>query len=669
MKILAVLLFMIIGLMADYSSVFAQDHDPVLFRINGQSVHQSEFEEVYHRNNVEMDVADPKPVEEYLDLFINFKLKVMEAMSLGMDTNAAFLQELEGYREQLARPYFYDQQISEQLLHEAHQRMQYDLRASHILVAVDEYANAEDTLKAYQRIMEIYNRIQQGEPFASVARTESDDPSARDRQATAQQPAYRGNSGDLGYFTVLNMVYPFESAAYNTAVGEVSQPVRSPFGYHIIRVTDRLPAMGKVQAAHIMVNSPLGTASIEEEKNVQKINELYQRLLQGEDFGALAAEFSDDGASARRNGQLPEFTCNRMVPEFIKAINELQQPGDFSSPIKTDFGWHIVKLIDKKQPGSFEDEYYELKNRLSRDSRSEISREVVLERLKEEYDFQEYPEKLAVFYDLVDPSVFEGKWDASAASVLHDEMIAFAGQSYTQQHFASYLDQEQGMRTPEEIMPYVATMYHDWVAGLLIKYEDSRLEEKYPDFRNIMKEYHDGILLFELTDKMVWSRAIEDSTGLEAFYDDQKEHYMWGERLHATVFLCKDEKTARQTRKMARRFMNKNTGEGVQQVLDTMNAVSQTDVSAKQGKYEHEEDPLIDQVEWKSGLGRPVAWNDRVALVYVHEVLEAQPKQIDEIRGLLIADYQNYLEKVWVEQLRAKYQVEINDEVINRITN
>ncbi|MFO7977920.1 MAG: peptidylprolyl isomerase [Bacteroidales bacterium] len=669
MKKLSVLLFMIIGLMADFSSAYAQDQDPVLFRINGKGIHQSEFEEVYRRNNVEMDVADPRPVEEYLDLFINFKLKVLEAMSLGMDTNAAFIKELEGYREQLARPYFYDQQVSDQLLREAYDRMQYDLRASHILVAVDEYAPAEDTLKAFERIMNIYNRIQDGEPFANVARAESDDPSARDRQATAQQPAFRGNSGDLGYFTVLNMVYPFESAAYNTAVGEVSQPVRSPFGYHIIRVTDRLPAMGRVQAAHIMVNSPLGTSSVDEEKSVQKINELYQRLLQGEDFGALATEFSDDGASARRNGQLPEFTCNRMVPEFIKAIHELKEPGDFSPPIKTDFGWHIVKLIEKKQPGSFEEEYYELKNRLSRDSRSEISREVVLKRLKEEYDFQEYPERLEVFFNLVDSSIFEGKWDASAASDLREEMISFAGQSYTQQHFANYLDQVQGVRTPEEVMPYVLTIYHDWVEGLLIDYEDSRLEDKYPDFRNIMKEYHDGILLFELTDKMVWSRAIEDSTGLEAFYEDQKENYMWGDRLHATVFLCKDEKTARQTRKMARRFMDKETGEGYQHVLDAMNAVSQTDVSAKQGKFEQEQDPVIDQVEWKSGLGRPFAWNDRVALVYVHEVLEAQPKQIDEIRGLLIADYQNYLEKAWVDRLRTKYQVEINDEVINRIIN
>lgn len=663
MKKLSFLLWVIIGL--SISSFAASQTDPVLIKIGDYTVKQSEFAEVYRKNNLEMVVADPKSVEEYLELFINFKLKVLEAESLGLDTNTAFINELAEYREQLARPYFYDQEVSDKLLEEAFERMQYDVRASHILISVDEHAPPADTLEAYNRIMEIYRRIEAGESFSEVASAESEDPSARNRAATANRPAFRGNAGDLGYFTVLNMVYEFETAAYNTPVGEVSMPVRSPFGYHLIKVTDRLPAMGRVQAAHIMVNSPTGTPGPEAEKHKMKINELHQRLVNGEDFGALAAEFSDDGASARRNGELPQFTSNRMVPEFIKVISDLKNPGDFSQPVKTDFGWHIVRLIEKTAPGTFEEEFFELKNRISRDARSKLSREVVLTRLKNEYGFKETEERLTDFYDVVDNSIFEAKWDVSKASDLTAELFNFAGKSFTQQDFANYLAQTQGMRTPEGIVPYVRNMYNNWQENSLIDYEDSMLEQKYPEFKSIMKEYHDGILLFELTDKLVWSRAVEDTTGLKQFLADHQDEYMWGERLHATIYLCKDSKTAARTRKAVQKAAR--NGNGFQQVVEEMNTQSQTEVSAREGKFEKEEEPIIDSIAWKKGLGKPFNWNDRVALVNVHELLPPQPKQIDEIRGMLIADYQNYLEKQWVQELRTKYQVQIDQNVLSQI--
>jgi peptidyl-prolyl cis-trans isomerase SurA len=660
MKKLAVLFWVIIGL--TFNS-FAQTEDPVLFQINDYKVNLSEFKEVYRKNNLDMTVAEPKSVEEYLELFINFKLKVLEAKSFGLDTVDSFLRELAGYREQLARPYFYDQQVSERLLQEAYDRLLYDIRASHILISVEEHASAADTLKAWNKIMDIYGRLKNGEPFAEIARNESEDPSARDRAATANRPAFRGNAGDLGYFTVLNMVYAFETSAYNTPVGEISKPVRSPFGYHIIKVTDRLSAMGRAVASHIMVASPLGAPKEEAEKHQQKINDVYAMLLEGKDFGALAAEFSDDRPSAGRQGELPEFTSNRMVPEFIKIISQLE-PGEFSQPIQTNFGWHIVKLNRRKTPGAFEEEYFDLRNRVSRDGRSRLGRDVVLARLKGEYNFIENTMAIEPFFNLVDNTIFEAKWDATKAIALDKELFSFAGKSFLQKDFADYLARTQGIRTPENIISYVNNMYFNWLENTLIEFEDSRLEEKYPEFRNVMKEYHDGILLFELTDKLVWSKAVEDTEGLENFFAANRDNYVWDDRLDVVIYTSKDMNTARQAHKEVR----KKARRGGSPDFESINGESLTAITVRAGKFEKHEEPVLEHIEWKAGLGKPFDWNGRVAFVHVKQVLPSQPKQLDEIRGQVIADYQNFLEKQWVEQLRTKYNIQINPEVLSQIS-
>ena len=665
MKKLSALFLIAFGIVLQSFPLQGQENDPVLIRINGHTVTRTEFSEVYYKNNLAMEVADPRSVEEYLDLYINFKLKVLEAQALGLDTNPAFIQELASYREQLARPYFYDQDVSDQLIEEAYDRQQYDIRASHILISVGEHAPASDTLEAYKRIMAIYERIKDGESFSDVARQESEDPSARDRAATANRPAFRGNAGDLGYFTVFNMVYPFESAAYNTPVGELAGPVRSSFGYHLIKVTDRLPAMGRARAAHIMVNSPAGTPAQQAAAHQEKINEIYQRLKKGEDFESLAQEFSDDRPSAQRGGLLPEFTSNRMVPEFIKAISGMENSGDISSPVKTDFGWHIVRLIEKTPPRSFEDEYFNLKNQVSRDDRSHLGKEVVLKRLKKEYEFREFPEHLEEITQRLDASIFEGRWDRSTAEDLDQPLISFAGKTFTQQDFVNYLHQTQGYRTPENIASYTRNMYQNWVEQQIMAYEDSRLEEKYPEFRSIMQEYHDGILLFELTDQLVWSRAVEDTTGLKAFFENNQENYMWGERLEATIYLSKDAATARRAHRQIRQAARR--GQDHAAVLESMNEQTHTDVSARHGLYEKGDEPILEEVDWKTGISRPFDWNGRVAIVHIHHVLPAQPKQMNEIRGMLIADYQNHLEKLWVKGLREKYQVDVSEEVLQSI--
>ncbi|MEE4177135.1 MAG: peptidylprolyl isomerase [Bacteroides sp.] len=642
-----------------------QNNDPVLIQINDRSVTLSEFESAYRKNNLNMQVADPKSVEEYLELYINFNLKVLEAINLGMDTNTVFQRELAGYREQLAKPYLTDQEVTDHLLQEAFERMQFDIRASHILVNVGQHSSPEDTLAAWERISSIRDRIINGEPFEKVAREESDDPSARDQASTATRPAMRGNGGDLGYFTVLDMVYPFETAAYNTLVGEVSAPVRTSFGYHIIQVTDRLPAMGRAHVAHIMTIFPPGSDTDTQEEARQRSQEIYEKIQAGEDFGELAAQFSDDRSSGRRNGEMPPFTSNRMVPEFIKAIHNLNSAGQISEPIRTQYGWHIIKLIEKTPPGSFEDVALELKNRISRDSRSELSQEVVIERLKDEYHFQEDHQALEGVIKVVDETIFERKWDPTKANGLNDDLFSFAGQNYTQQDFAQYLEQSQGMRTPEAIGTYVGAMYNNFVNEQILAFEDSRLEEKYPEFKAIMKEYHDGILLFELTDKLVWTKAVEDSLGLQKFLEEHQEDYIWPDRLDATIYTFPDQRIAKRARREIVRAERK--GLDYTQVLEKINPESSLDVTARKGIFLQEEEELIGLTHWEPGVGKLFEWKGQFVIVHVHDVIPSQPKKLEEIRGILIADYQNFLEKQWVESLRRKYDIVVNRELLEEL--
>ncbi|MFN2395649.1 MAG: peptidylprolyl isomerase [Bacteroidales bacterium] len=638
------------------------DDDPVLLKINEREVTVSEFEYVYSKNNLNPQVMDPRSVEEYLELFINFNLKVYEAMQLGLDTHASFIDELEGYRKQLAQPYLNDQKVADHLVEEALERMQYDIRASHILISVEEHAAPADTLEAWNKIMEIRERIVKGEDFAQLAVEYSDDTSAKDMPATANRPGRRGNKGNLGYFSVFNMVYPFETAAYNTPVNEISMPVRTNFGYHIIKVDEKLPAMGKARVAHIMASVPADAPDDNQKQAKEKIEEIYQKLIEGgEDFESLAQRFSDDKASARRGGEFPAFTSNRMVPEFIKAISDLEE-GQISKPVRTDFGWHIIKLFEKTLPDK-DEALADVKSNISRDSRARISQNAVVERLKKQYDFEESSESLNIFFELVDESIFQGQWDKDIMGERDEFMFGFADKTFTQQDFADYLGNAQSVRTPESVRNYVSTMYLNFQNQSILGYEEKQLDKNYPEFRQIMKEYHDGILLFELTDQKVWSKAMEDTAGLRKFFEDNIKDYMWEDRFDVEIYTFNDEKGAKSGRKEIRRAHRRD--ESHDEIMSRFNQSSQLEVSAEKGIFEIDHDPVLSELDMKSGVSPVLESGQNYVVIRVNEFLPSQPKKLSEIRGLVIADYQNYLEKQWVQELRQKYEYTVNREALN----
>lgn len=629
-----------------------------LFKFGSEEVSASEFERVFMKNNPKKDKPDVKSIEEYLELYINFKLKVQEAKSLGLDTLSSFKQELTGYRKQLAQPYLNDKSVTEGLVKEAFDRLQWEIGASHILVFCEEDALPKDTMAAWKRIQEIRSEVmQKSEPFDSIAFRKSEDPSAR------------YNYGNLGYFTTFNLIYPFETEAYNTQVGEVSQVFRTRFGYHLLRVNDRRPARGEVKVAIIRIKAPMDETAARQAK--QKTDSIYQRLKKGESFEELAKKFSED-ETARNGGVLnPIASLGGPWPsEFKDAAFALKSPGDISEPIKTATEWLIIKLIEKKAPPSFEQSREALKQKVQRDMRSELNRKVVLERLKTENGLKENKKNLDRFIQkgYADSSLLRGMYTPDLKKEQTKPLFSIKEKKYTYQDFAKYLGDYQNPRPGQSLDGTIRKMYKDFVEASLLSYEEEHLEEKYPEFRFLFKEYHDGILLFDLTDKKVWSKAVSDTSGLRAYYEKNIEKYQWKERVDVTFYTARNEAVAAQLKKLL------NTDSTTAQIVTTLNNADPLNVTVKEAKFEKGDAPDVDEAiaqGWGSnpspGLKEFKNPDGSVRICIIRELVKPGPKKITEAKGIITSDYQGYLEKEWIKELKLKYPVDVNQEVKSKL--
>ncbi|MBL0048597.1 MAG: peptidylprolyl isomerase [Bacteroidetes bacterium] len=645
--------FLATVLIASTFATVAQDKDPVLMTIAGKNITRSEFQSIYNKNNPKNSEADSKSIDDYVQLFVNFKLKVKEAEEMGLDTTKDFKNELEGYRKQLAQPYLTDNDVNDQLLREAYERSKTDVRASHILIKLDQNALPKDTIKAYNQIMAIRSRILKGEDFGKLARENSQDPSAKD------------NAGDLGYFTSMQMVYPFESMAYTTKPGEVSMPVRTRFGYHLIKVLDKRPAQGQIMAEHIMVKTSRGQAAQDSIAAKQKIDEIYAKIKAGENFEDLARQQSDDKGSAKEGGKLPLFGTGRMVMEFEKAAFALQNDGDYSEPVKTQYGWHIIKRLEKKAIPTFEESKADLKSKVTKDSRAQKSKESLVARIKKENNFKENTKARDEFNSLIDTTYFEGTWSKDKAAKLTKELFSLADKKYTQVDFANYLENHQTKRPKIDGGVLVKSVYDQFVSESCIAYQESVLDKKYPDFKALMQEYRDGILLFDLTDKKVWGKAVKDTAGIEEFYQKNKGNYMWEQRVDANIYTCADAKIAEQVRKLIKKQEKANFSND--SLMAMVNKNSQLNLRIDNGKFVKNENEFIDKVQWVEGLSENISKNNQIVFVRINKVLQPDVKKLNEARGLVTSDYQNYLEKEWIQSLRQKYPVSIDRAVLGTV--
>ncbi|MFM7217698.1 MAG: peptidylprolyl isomerase [Bacteroidota bacterium] len=630
---------------------FSQDPaDPIILTVGGEQIPRSEFIRVFKKNNTKESGFEKKAVDDYLELYINYKMKVHEALELGMDTVQSFKDELAGYRKQLAQPYLVDKQVSDALIKEAYNRMKTDIRASHILIKCDPNALPKDTLEAYNKALKVRVEVIKGSDFAAAARKYSDDPSAKE------------NGGDLGYFTSMQMVYPFESAAYSLKSGDVSQPVRTRYGYHVIKVYDIRANQGEIRVSHIMVKIAAGVTGDDSVKAVQKINEIHAKLKAGDKFEDLAKQFSDDQSSAKNGGLLPWFGTGRMVPEFEVAAYALKYPGDFSGPVRTSYGWHIIKLMETKPLPSFESMQAELKQRVQKDSRSDLSKTSMIAKIKAKYGFKENVKARTDFSKVIDSTLSQGSWSADKAMGMNAVMFTLGNQNHTQSEFSTYLLDHQSRRgVPMPPVSMMNSLYSEWVDETCISMEESKLDSLYPDFRNLMQEYRDGILLFELMDEKVWSKAMKDTTGLKSFYEANKTKYMWPDRLDATIFTCANADVAKEVHKAMKKIDDLDT------LQARINQSSQLNLQIRSSRFARGESEVIDQIEWKPGTTKDMPKNSQVVFVVVNKVMPSQPKSIDEAKGIITADYQSALEKEWIASLHAKYPVRVETVVVESV--
>lgn len=502
-----------------------------LITLNGTTVPAGEFLYVYGKNNFAGDTAfSENDVKEYLELYINFKLKVKEAEEKGIHETEAFKEELEGYRKQLAKPYLTESGVTEELVKEAYERLKTEINAAHILLTVPANATPEDTLRIFNEIVNIRERAFNGEDFSSLAKEFSDDPSAKT------------NGGDLGYFTALQMVYPFEEAAYQTEEASISEPVKTRFGYHIIKVKDKRPSQGKVKVSHIMVRATQGISPEDSIAARNEIFEIYNQLQQGADWFEMASQYSDGISTKASGGELPWFGTGNMIPEFEAAAFSLEEKGDISEPVKTAYGWHIIKLDDQQGLEPFEELEPTLEMKVSKDSRAELNKVALIQRLKKENNFVEFKDVIEKAIENVDSTLLLGNWSYSSESqLLSEKVFTINEKAFYVKDLYDFISERQSQQENINKEQYVNLLYEDFVNEKLVAYEEAHLEEKYPEYKMLLKEYRDGILLFELMDNKVWSKAVEDTVGLKNFYEENKEDYMWEERVEAVILSTASE--------------------------------------------------------------------------------------------------------------------------------
>ncbi len=625
-----------------FSGTFAQTRELPkslpLFTVGETTVSTDEFLYTYRKNHQSnSDDFTEKKVNEYLDLFINFKLKVAEAHTRGLDTTAKFNAEFKTYREELKKPYRTEPDALEKLTLETYQHLTEEIRASHILVLTKPDAMPADTLIAYQKIWQIKKRVEGGEDFEKLARELSEDPSAK------------YNGGDLGYFTALQMVYPFEEAAYGTPVGGLSPIVRTRFGYHLIKVIDRKPARGEVEVSHILMRTGTGNDA----KIKSTAFSIYDQLKGGRNWEEVCKEYSEDANTKDNGGRLKAFGVGALasVPGFEEMAFSLQQPGEISDPFQSSIGWHIIRLEKKIPLPTFKEMEPSLKRRVSRDERLQLSQQALSAKRKREYSFMEDKDARQSMIAMADSTLTRGLWKYQGPKEkLNQRLFSIQNTPTLVSDFVAYIKSNQKV-TNMAAPAYMNQLYENLVDEKIQIAEEEELKKKYPEYNSLLTEYREGILLFEIMETEVWNKASADTTGQRNYYQNNKEKdtYQAGDRIEARIFTAQD----------------KATRDEISSKINKGDTLTETDLKRFKSiqnfrVYERKENKVIDRISWSTGLHE--AESD--GLFYLVEVKRLVPpgtRSFDEARAQVISDYQDYLEKNWVRQLREKYKVKINN--------
>lgn len=632
------------------TTIFSQNKKDVLLTIDGTPVYANEFKRVYEKNLELVQDESQKDIDGYLQLFIDYKLKIFEAKAQGLDEGEVYKAELTKYRDQLSRNYLFENKFTEDLAKEAYDRGKEEINANHILIKVSYEATPQDTLAAYNKIKSIREKaLKNGADFEQLAKENSEEPNAK------------SSGGKLGYFSVFNMVYPFETAAYNTKVGAVSEIVRTNFGYHIIKVNDRRERLPKVAVSHIMISDKKGAKTFDPK---ERINEISTMLKQGQSFENLAKEYSDDKNSGVKGGALKPFTKGELrAPEFEEVAYQLKNIGDISEPVKTDFGWHIIRLDEIVADPTFEEQRVQLEKKVKQGDRGKVVVNAVNNKIKEIYGFKKVESYLPFFDTYVTDSVLSRKWKKEPiAAAQNKTLFTIGNKAVKYSDFASYIEERQGTTMPfKDKEKLLIGMYDELETNELKEYFRDQLEIENEEYAAILGEYRDGLLIFDVMDKNIWSKAKNDTIGLQNFYNKSKENYRWKKRLDVDIFSATSQIYAQRVQKMIQEGM------APEDIKTELNPDGSVNVLLTQGVFEIGEKELPENLDIKKGVSSVYPSNDSFTVVNVKEILPESIKDLEDVKGRVISNYQNELETTWMNELHAKYKVEVNSKTLRKL--
>jgi peptidyl-prolyl cis-trans isomerase SurA len=650
-KILSIIVFF-------YSafSITAQNNDPVLFTVAGKPVQVSEFKYIYSKTNGEKADFSKASLEEYLDLYIKFKRKVSRARQMQLDTIPSLQSELAGYRQQLANSYLVDKEVSENLVKEAHTRMQSDIEIAHILVKLDKTALGKDTVEAFNKAMAIKDRLDKGEFFENIARELSDDATAKD------------NGGKLGYITAMlpNGFYELENAVYNTPVGKTSLPVRSELGFHLIKVLNKRPARGEVEVSHLLIRA---SKPEDNDRAKVKIDSIYKEIETGADFNSMVRALSEDNATKTRDGYIGSFGIGRYEASFEEAAFALPNDGSISKPFKTSVGWHILKRISRKPIPTFDAEKRRLKAKIQKDSRSEVANKALVNRIKREAGYKDNAAVLEKYISMQGDTFVTYKWRAPKEKS-NEVLFSFNnGKNFTVGDFNDFINNNSRKRLSYQDNPNipeaVKTLYADFVRDACIRYEEAQLEVKHPEFKSLMREYEEGILLFEAMKREVWDKASQDSIGLYNFHQTQPDKYKWDTRAEVSYYSLKLEN--KDKIEDLRALAAKKTYD---KVLKKMNKKGEI-VTVEPFKFEKGKNKILDDIApWEVGKLTVAEEDPRAStltFMKIEKIIPPTIKTLAEARGYVVADYQEFLEKKWLSDLEKNFEVKVDKAVLDTL--
>ncbi|WP_215224300.1 peptidylprolyl isomerase [Echinicola shivajiensis] len=636
------------------------EESPYLLKVGNEPIQAEEFLYMLSKNRdfeAPEDKLSPEEFEENLELFINYKLKVKEAEALGLHESEEFKREFNAFKEDLKKPYLLENSLQEGELRKAYARMQEVVHAKHILLRFPRNANKEDSIAVFRMAQKIKEKAEAGQDFEELAIEYSQDPSVSN------------NKGDLGYFTSLQMVYAFEDAVYNLQEGKVSDPVLTSFGYHIIKLVDRKPNPGQIKVAHILVRTD-AQDPLSEDRSRRKIADIYTELQkESSSWSEVCQAYSEDKDTKNRNGELPWFGIGSFIKDFEQAAFSLNEIGEISRPISTPYGYHIIKLIDTKPIPPYEEMEESLKSKILRDSRSTLIKSQVQAIQKSKYNYQERPDNISKTKNLLSDQAYEMN---AVKNLLENEGITDSTLFVIQSEPRKVSDLISFIENSGEVVNIEPrNFFQPWldkfIETSLTITEENDLIENNEDFRLLIQEYRDGILLFDLMNQMVWQKALLDTAGQESYFEEHQDNYKWKKRTQAVILKLNQATLLSPAEKFLKdKAYSDELGESIKARFADESPIS---FEVQQGTFEYENHPVLKEINPLDKKLQKVKYDGKTYLVIAGKTYPEMPKAFNETKGKVIQDFQESLNNNLISLLRNNYIIQINEDEKKKIAN